>query len=328
MLHKKRRCSREEWSLDEEKDESNGNVLYGRLKSAEVERMGRNKLKVIMLRMNSYGTYNVACWEANRVSSDQDLEVVNNLGLMVVLDHNKGLEIQRKEGIETGSVEKVMRFSGNKGSPKPNPISSSLPETEEPSDWDATSEIEEGFVQLRRNRRNKKMLKKKVRSMRELQDIVLTTKEKKKRERGTRKSKGKGDSRDDESIVNLSLSDSDISNRRKVILKEAKKAWEVGKKFGFSVQGDDGLVIEELMRLEGQKQGVIQRRVSSMVLVPKSENGYLKFNLYGIAKEDRAGCRGVLRDKEGAARALSFSSIEAIDSDVAASGAVKVVRHW
>ncbi|KAH1055310.1 hypothetical protein J1N35_033375 [Gossypium stocksii] len=46
--------------LDEEKDESNGNVLYGRLKSAEVERIGRNKLKVIMLRMNSYGTYNVA----------------------------------------------------------------------------------------------------------------------------------------------------------------------------------------------------------------------------------------------------------------------------
>ncbi|KAH1055308.1 hypothetical protein J1N35_033373 [Gossypium stocksii] len=247
--------------------------------------------------------------EANRVSSDRDLEVVNNLGLMVVLDHNKGLEIQRKEGIETGSVEKVMRFSSNKGSLKPNLISSSLPETEEPSDWDATFEIEEGFVQLRRNRRNKKMLKKKVRSMRELQDIVLTTKEKRKRDRGTRKSKGKGDSRDDECITNLSLSDSDISNRRKVTLKEAKKAWEVGKKLGFSVQGDEG-------------------RVSSMVLVPKSENGYLKFNLYGIAKEDRAGCGGVLRDKKGAARALSFSSIEAIDSDVAASGAVKVVRHW
>ncbi|PPS05753.1 hypothetical protein GOBAR_AA14891 [Gossypium barbadense] len=32
---------------------------------------------------------------------------------------------------------------------------------------------------------------------------------------------------------------SDISNRRKVILNEAKKTWEVGKRLGFSVQGDE-----------------------------------------------------------------------------------------
>ncbi|KAH1097982.1 hypothetical protein J1N35_014903 [Gossypium stocksii] len=147
------------------------------------------------------------------------------------------------------SADAFNMFSGNEGSPKPNPISSSLPETEEPRDRDAASEIEEGFVQLRWNRKNKKILKKKVKSVRELQDIVLTTKEKQKRNRGTRKSKGKGDSRNDESIANLSLSDSDISNRRNVILKEVKKAWEVGEKLGFSVQGDEGLVIEELMRL-------------------------------------------------------------------------------
>ncbi|KAH1047037.1 hypothetical protein J1N35_037821 [Gossypium stocksii] len=33
--------------LDEEKDESKGNIFYGRLKSVEVERTGMNKMKVI-----------------------------------------------------------------------------------------------------------------------------------------------------------------------------------------------------------------------------------------------------------------------------------------
>lgn len=81
---------------------------------------------------------------------------------------------------------------------------------------------------------------------------MLTTKEKLKRDRGMRKSKGKGDSGIDESITNLSLSDSDINNRRKVILREAKKTWEVGKKLGFSVLVDNEIVIEEIMRIKGQ----------------------------------------------------------------------------
>ncbi|TYI38301.1 hypothetical protein ES332_A02G016800v1 [Gossypium tomentosum] len=37
-------------------------------------------------------------------------------------------------------------------------------------------------------------------------------------------------------------------------------------------------------------------------------HGWLKFNVCGIAKEDRAGCGGVLRDKEGVARALFSGS--------------------
>ncbi|TYH46461.1 hypothetical protein ES332_D11G337100v1 [Gossypium tomentosum] len=60
------------------------------------------------------------------------------------------------------------------------------------------------------------------------QDRVLTTKKKLKKDRGTSKEKGNEVFRNDESIANLSLSDSDISNRRKVILKEAQKTWEVG----------------------------------------------------------------------------------------------------
>ncbi|KAH1115509.1 hypothetical protein J1N35_008887 [Gossypium stocksii] len=106
--------------------------------------------------------------EANGVSLDRGLEELNNLGLMVALDQNKGHEIQRMEENETGLVEKVMQIAGNKGSPKPNPISSFFSETEEPRDWDVAFEIEEGFFQLRQNKRNKKVLKMKIRSMREL----------------------------------------------------------------------------------------------------------------------------------------------------------------
>lgn len=39
----------------------------------------------------------------------------------------------------------------------------------------------------------------------------------------------------EERIVNLSLLDYYISNRGKVIIREAKNAWEVGKKLGLSI---------------------------------------------------------------------------------------------
>ncbi|KAG8502521.1 hypothetical protein CXB51_001156 [Gossypium anomalum] len=46
--------------------------------------------------------------------------------------------------------------------------------------------------------------------------------------------------------------DSDISNRREIILREAKQTWELGKKLGLSVRGDERDVIEDIMRLEDQ----------------------------------------------------------------------------
>ncbi|MBA0571390.1 hypothetical protein Golob_004967 [Gossypium lobatum] len=52
--------------------------------------------------------------------------------------------------------------------------------------------------------------------------------------------------------------------------------------------------------------------------------GCLKFNECGMANEDRAGCEGALRDKEGVVRALFFGSAAANDFDVAEIGAVKV----
>ncbi|MBA0612342.1 hypothetical protein Godav_012949, partial [Gossypium davidsonii] len=44
----------------------------------------------------------------------------------------------------------------------------------------------------------------------------------------------------------------------------------------------------------------------------------------GVAKEDRVGYGGVLRDKEGVAIALFFSSVATNDADMDETGAVKV----
>lgn len=88
--------------------------------------------------------------------------------------------------------------------------------------------------------------------MRDIQNCVLTSKEKQKRDRSARRERGKTNSKEEERTTNLSLSDSDISNRRRVILREAKAAWEVGKKLGFGVRGDEEAVIKEFRRPEIQ----------------------------------------------------------------------------
>ncbi|MBA0812677.1 hypothetical protein Gohar_026621, partial [Gossypium harknessii] len=86
-------------------------------------------------------------------------------------------------------------------------------------------------------------------------DRVLTTKEKLKRDRGTRKFKGKGDSRNEESITNLSLSDSDINNRRKVILKEAKKT-ETIRSYQRQREEEFGILVCELTPAISKRWGL------------------------------------------------------------------------
>ncbi|KAH1091799.1 hypothetical protein J1N35_019056 [Gossypium stocksii] len=84
----------------------------------------------------------------------------------------------------------------------------------------------------------------------EIQNSSLTLKERKKRDRAMLKEKRREFSKYDERIFNLSLSDSDISNKMRVILREANNTWTIGKKVGFSVHGDEEEVIEEIMRAE------------------------------------------------------------------------------
>ncbi|MBA0870965.1 hypothetical protein Goshw_019470 [Gossypium schwendimanii] len=100
------------------------------------------------------------------------------------------------------------------------------------------------------NRKNQKSNGRKVRSMLDIQDKVLSINEKRKRDRAMKKQRGKGKVDREDTVVNASLSDLDISNRKRVILREARKAWEIGKKLEFSVRGDDREVVEDIMRLE------------------------------------------------------------------------------
>ncbi|MBA0731800.1 hypothetical protein Golax_022492, partial [Gossypium laxum] len=67
----------------------------------------------------------------------------------------------------------------------------------------------------------------------------------------------------------------------------------------------------------------IKSKLAASIWCPPS-HGCLKFNICGVANEDRAGCGGVLRDKEGAARALFLGSATANDNDLAEIDAVKV----
>ncbi|KAH1130482.1 hypothetical protein J1N35_001860 [Gossypium stocksii] len=76
--------------------------------------------------------------------------------------------------------------------------------------------------------------------------------ERKKRDRALHKERGKEVCKYNERIVNLSLSDSDLSNRMKVILRETKNTWAIGKKLGLIARSDEADVIEDIMRAECQ----------------------------------------------------------------------------
>ncbi|KAH1108773.1 hypothetical protein J1N35_012541 [Gossypium stocksii] len=52
--------------------------------------------------------------------------------------------------------------------------------------------------------------------------------------------------------------------------------------------------------------------------------GWLKFNVCGIAKENKAGCRGILRDLEEVARGVFYGDAGSNNAEVAEIGAVKI----
>lgn len=110
--------------------------------------------------------------------------------------------------------------------------------------------FEEELEHVIKNRRKKKVLNKRIRSMTEIQICSLSLKERRKRDQALKREKVKRGAEVDDRVVNLSLSDSDISNRAKVVIKEAKNAWEVVKKIGFVIHGNEMKVVEDIMQLE------------------------------------------------------------------------------
>ncbi|PPS03258.1 hypothetical protein GOBAR_AA17405 [Gossypium barbadense] len=170
--------------------------------------------------------------------------VLNNMGLDLGMEQIDGLKTQCEDAFGVGLEQNegaenqclganVDRYNENElmsanleVSPKSKQNQPLISGSESHKDHISISEFEEEFFQVRQNKRKKRALNKKIRSMREIQDTTLTSKEKQKRNKG---------------------------NRRKVILREAKKTWEVGKRLGFSVHGDEEMIIEEIMRIEGKQ---------------------------------------------------------------------------
>ncbi|KAK8331582.1 hypothetical protein V6Z11_A10G084700 [Gossypium hirsutum] len=99
--------------------------------------------------------------------------------------------------------------------PDANKISPNISEVPETEGQVFCQEIEEEFLNAIRSRRKKKHFNKRICSMQDIQDKVLSSKEKLRRDRGKKKDKSKA-TLGEEKIVNISLSDSDISNRRKM----------------------------------------------------------------------------------------------------------------
>ncbi|KAK8358523.1 hypothetical protein V6Z12_A04G026400 [Gossypium hirsutum] len=191
---------------------------------------------------------------AGRLNSGMDraCEDVANMGLALVLGPSGGHDgsVDFDEGLGSLDMEGQHLREGNTLLPyQIYPNNHGIPETEGRG---LCQEIKEEFLNTVRGRRKKKQFNKRISSMRVIQDRVLSSKEKQRRDRSRRKEKSSAASIKEDKVVNLSLSDSDISNRRKVILREAKQTWELGKKLGLSVRGDERDVIEYIMRLEDQ----------------------------------------------------------------------------
>ncbi|KAH1057720.1 hypothetical protein J1N35_035785 [Gossypium stocksii] len=190
--------------------------------------------------------------DGNNSGLDRAREDVVNMGLTLVLGHSGGQGglVDPEVGLGSHSIEGQHLNGG--GIPDANQISPNMSDIPETEGQVFCQEMEEEFLNTIRSRRKKKHFNKRICSMRDIQDKVLSSKEKLRRDRGKKKDKSKATS-GEEKIVNISLSDSDISNRRKVILKEAKLTWELGKKLGLRVIGDERDVIEDILRLEVQQ---------------------------------------------------------------------------
>ncbi|XVF23991.1 hypothetical protein REPUB_Repub13aG0087900 [Reevesia pubescens] len=89
----------------------------------------------------------------------------------------------------------------------------------------------------------------------EIEDKILENFAKKGKRRGRKKKiffKSIQVEKSSGKIVNVSLSDSDFRNRKEILRREAKDTWEFGKMLGLSVNYDDNVVIEELMKMSNR----------------------------------------------------------------------------
>ena len=104
-----------------------------------------------------------------------------------------------------------------------------------------------------KHKKENKIRKKVVKSIEEIEELLLHQVSKKIGAKGRKPRKVKRTKKRDkvdEIIANDSLTDGDFQNRQRILRQEAVETWEVGKLLGFSVNGDEEEVIDRLMQLE------------------------------------------------------------------------------
>ncbi|PPS13576.1 hypothetical protein GOBAR_AA07007 [Gossypium barbadense] len=240
--------------LDERRNDMGGALNAFSLEKGEIEKVGTgSSAEGIMPEEHFLGNNENISIESVDIGVEVDRAKEN--GLNMGLFSQKGLNVVSGQLLSEGPVAGCTSKSGQHLRRGSNPSESDVEGIDlggrSVGDSEVRFSIEEEFFQTSQNRRKKKVLNKRIRSMREIQDRFLSKKEKQKRDRKEKIAKGKENTRCEDLTVNLSLSDSDISNRRRIILREAKKTWEVRKMLGLSVKGDEEEIIDEILRLEG-----------------------------------------------------------------------------
>ena len=103
---------------------------------------------------------------------------------------------------------------------------------------------------LQRERKNRKKV---VKSLEEIENLLLSQVSKKIGVKGRRSRKLRRNKKKDkveENIANDSLTDSDFENRQRILRQDAIETWAVGKLVGFSINCYEEEVIDRLMHLE------------------------------------------------------------------------------
>ncbi|KAL4312316.1 hypothetical protein GQ457_01G010310 [Hibiscus cannabinus] len=119
-----------------------------------------------------------------------------------------------------------------------------------------TEEREENF-ESPENRNSRKIQKRKERrfgSLFELQDKVLSELERRKRDRVLKRIKKKGKENEKPELEGCSVTDLDLQERRRILLREAKKTLATGSLCGIEIRGDVNEAVEELISLAEKDQ--------------------------------------------------------------------------
>ncbi|KAL4279899.1 hypothetical protein GQ457_03G014630 [Hibiscus cannabinus] len=117
---------------------------------------------------------------------------------------------------------------------------------------DSVSEYEEAYLDstnFGRLSKNQKIKEQRFGSLVEIQDKVLTDSERKNRDKAKKRIKKKNKASEKSELEGISLTDSDMQARRRILINEAKKTLEVGRLIGFEIEGEENEAIMELVEI-------------------------------------------------------------------------------